>query len=223
MRMLSYGVSADDVDDYVRIEEITAVECLKKFVSNSGDARGFSGMMRSIDCMYWQWKNCPKVWKGMFMSGHKGVATIILETVASSDLWIWHVFVGVAGSNNDINVLDRSPVFDDVLQGRAPDNMIVEDEKDTYATQFGPLPTYDDATNGLSEPNLDEEPFVPHETYIQISMQMRDKQIHRQLQNYLVEHIFQFHNNRFPLKMAVKYIAPLSSCSTNKFTSALTF
>ncbi|XP_074351499.1 uncharacterized protein LOC141690613 [Apium graveolens] len=151
MHMLAYGISTDVVDDYVRIGESTAVECLKKFVSNvitifegeylrkpnsndkqrllqMGEARGFPA------------------WKEMFMSGHKGVATIILEVVASSDLWIWHAFFGVAGSNNDINVLDRSPVFDDVLQGRAP--------------------------------------------------KMRDKRVHRQLQNDLVEHISQFHENR---------------------------
>ncbi|XP_074342531.1 uncharacterized protein LOC141680120 [Apium graveolens] len=144
MRMLAYGISADDVDDYVRIGESTAVEALKKFFSNiitlfegeylrkpnendvqrllqMGEARGFPGMMGGIDCMHWQWKNCPKAWKGMFMSGHKGVATIILEAVASSDLWIWHAFFGVAGSNNDINVLDRSLIFDEVLQGRAPE------------------------------------------------------------------------------------------------------
>ena len=42
--------------------------------------------------------------------------------------------------------------------------MIVEDKRDTYATQFGPLPIYDDdAINGLPEPNLDEELFVPYE------------------------------------------------------------
>ncbi|WOH00288.1 hypothetical protein DCAR_0519647 [Daucus carota subsp. sativus] len=34
MRMLAYGVSADVVDDYVRIGESIAVEGLKKFVSN---------------------------------------------------------------------------------------------------------------------------------------------------------------------------------------------
>ncbi|XP_074356458.1 uncharacterized protein LOC141696176 [Apium graveolens] len=33
MRMLAYGVSADAVDDYVRIGESTAVECLKKFTA----------------------------------------------------------------------------------------------------------------------------------------------------------------------------------------------
>nr|XP_017217026.1 PREDICTED: uncharacterized protein LOC108194578 [Daucus carota subsp. sativus] len=144
MRMLAYGISTDVVDDYVRIGEGTAVEALKKFVSNiitlfegeylrkpnSNDvqrllqmceARGFPGMMGTIDCMHWQLKNCPKAWKGMFMSGHKGVATIILEAVASSDLWIRHAFFGVAGSNNDINVLDRSPIFDEVLQDHAPE------------------------------------------------------------------------------------------------------
>jgi len=40
--------------------------------------------------------------------------------VASQDLWIWHAFFGLPGTLNDINVLDRSPVFDDIIQGRAP-------------------------------------------------------------------------------------------------------
>ena len=73
-------------------------------------------------------------------------------------------------------------------------NMIVEDERDTYATQFGPLPN--DAIYGLSQPNLGEEPFVPYETYIQNNIRMRDKRTQRQLQNDLVEHISQFHINR---------------------------
>ncbi|XP_023643356.1 uncharacterized protein LOC111831939 [Capsella rubella] len=38
----------------------------------------------------------------------------------SQDLWIWHAFFGPPGTLNDINVLDRSPVFDDILQGHAP-------------------------------------------------------------------------------------------------------
>ena len=44
----------------------------------------------------------------------------MLEAVASQDLWIWHAFFGLQGTLNDINVLDRSPVFDDIIQGRAP-------------------------------------------------------------------------------------------------------
>ncbi|XP_072058091.1 uncharacterized protein [Arachis hypogaea] len=55
------------------------------------------------------------------MSGYRGVASIVLEVVASSNLWIWHVFFGISGSNNDINMLDRSPVFNDILNDRVSD------------------------------------------------------------------------------------------------------
>ncbi|XP_071718812.1 protein ALP1-like [Rutidosis leptorrhynchoides] len=35
-------------------------------------------------------------------------------------MWIWHAYFGVAGSNNDINVLNRSPLFDSIKNGSAP-------------------------------------------------------------------------------------------------------
>ena len=76
-------------------------------------------MLGSIDCMHWKWKNCPARWKGMYQ-GKSRIATVILEVVASRDLWIWHAFFGIPGSCNDINVLQRSLVFDDLLNGRAP-------------------------------------------------------------------------------------------------------
>ncbi|GJT64973.1 ALP1-like protein [Tanacetum coccineum] len=44
----------------------------------------------------------------------------MLEVVASQDLWIWHAFFEVAGANNDIYVLDNSPLFDDRLDDKAP-------------------------------------------------------------------------------------------------------
>jgi len=42
---------------------------------------------------------------------------VILEAVTSHDRWIRHAFFGVAGSNNDINILNQSPLFIQQLRG----------------------------------------------------------------------------------------------------------
>lgn len=46
---------------------------------------------------------------------------IILETITSHDLWICHVVFGTVGANNDINVLDQPPVFNDIYPGKSHD------------------------------------------------------------------------------------------------------
>jgi hypothetical protein len=83
------------------------------------ESRGFPGMINGIDCMHWEWKSYPFGLHGQF-SGHSKGHTIILEVVISQDLLIWHSFFGMAGSNNDINVLHRSPVSNRLMESRAP-------------------------------------------------------------------------------------------------------
>jgi hypothetical protein len=53
-------------------------------------------------------------------SGHICEPTIILEVVASNDIWIWQAFFGLPRSHNDINVLEMSFIFFELTQGRAP-------------------------------------------------------------------------------------------------------
>ncbi|CAH9105097.1 unnamed protein product [Cuscuta epithymum] len=141
-RMLAYGVPADATDEYVKIGESTTIESMKRFCQSIvqiyggqylrrpndndiarlldiGKQRGFPGMLGSLDCMHWKWKNCPTAWAGQY-SGRSGSPTIILEAVADYDLWIWHAYFGMPGSNNDINVLEASNLFSDLAQGIAP-------------------------------------------------------------------------------------------------------
>ena len=56
------------------------------------------------------------------MRGDHERPTIKLEAVTSHDLWFWHAFFGVAGSSNDIIVLQQSPIFNDVYDDKAPDS-----------------------------------------------------------------------------------------------------
>ncbi|XP_038699066.1 putative nuclease HARBI1 [Tripterygium wilfordii] len=143
LRILAYRSPADTLDEYIQIGESTAIASLRRFVKGvvtvfgerylrapdqndvhrllaQNEERGFPGMLGSIDCMHWQWRNCPTAWQGMY-TGHCRSPTIILEAVASRDLWIWHAFFGMPGSLNDINVLQRSPVFGALANGRAPE------------------------------------------------------------------------------------------------------
>ncbi|XP_048601378.1 uncharacterized protein LOC111201858 [Brassica napus] len=142
IRVLAYGSALDAVDEYLRLGATTARLWVENFLEaiinlfgdeylrrptpadlqrllHIGELRGFPGMIGSIDCIYWEWKNCPTAWKGQYSRG-SGKPTIVLDAVASYDFWIWHAFFGPPGTLNDINVLDRSPVFDDIINGRAP-------------------------------------------------------------------------------------------------------
>ncbi|GJS79497.1 ALP1-like protein isoform X1 [Tanacetum coccineum] len=53
---------------------------------------GFPGMLGSIDCMHWEWVNCPKSWHDQYGRG----------------------------ANNDITVLHHSSLFDDLLADNEP-------------------------------------------------------------------------------------------------------
>ncbi|XP_062534143.1 uncharacterized protein LOC134203287 [Armigeres subalbatus] len=140
VRMLAYGIAADAVDEYVRIGASTAMESLRNFcttvvevygdiylrVPNNEDirkivieneSRGFPGMLGSIDCMHWEWGNCPVAFKGQYV-GKDAKPTVVLEAIASYDTHIWHCFFGMPGSCNDINVVDRSPILNNIVNGK---------------------------------------------------------------------------------------------------------
>ncbi|XP_028097255.1 uncharacterized protein LOC114297094 [Camellia sinensis] len=142
LRILQYDVPADVVDEYIRIRESTAIAALNFFTRSivatyeavylrspneadvarllqDGEQRGFPGMLGSLDCMHWRWDKCLSAHAGAY-TRHYHKPTVVLEAVASYDLWIWHAFFGMPGSLNDITVLDRSPLFTELTRERAP-------------------------------------------------------------------------------------------------------
>ena len=62
-------------------------------------------MMGLVDCMLWGWKNFPIADHQKF-SGKEKEPTIILEAVATHNLWIQHTFFGLPGTLNDVTVLN---------------------------------------------------------------------------------------------------------------------
>ncbi|KAK1654030.1 hypothetical protein QYE76_071835 [Lolium multiflorum] len=130
-------------DEYVRMSESGCLEAMYRFcraviavfgkeflrqptaedtslLLSINASRGFSGMLGSIDCMHLQWENFPFGRQGSYKGRSEG-CTVILDAAASRETWIWHSFFGMAGSHNDINVLQRSPVFDRLAHGQSPD------------------------------------------------------------------------------------------------------
>ncbi|XP_074342095.1 uncharacterized protein LOC141679511 [Apium graveolens] len=157
LRMLAYGAPADQCAEICRMGESTTLECMKKFCEQveglfgkeylraptpadlrrllaKGEQRGFSGMIGSIDCMHWEWKNCPSGWGGAY-NGRKGRLTIILEAVASYDTW--------------------SPVFDKVIAGDSPTVVFHVNGKrynNVYYLADGIYPRYSTFVKTISNP-----------------------------------------------------------------------
>ncbi|XP_068340252.1 uncharacterized protein [Pyrus communis] len=110
LRMLAYGASAYQVDEITRMGKSTILESLMRFYGaikyiytseylrtptdmdlqrllKKGEMRGFPGMIGSIDCMHWMWKNCPSAWQDAY--GDKKMSKKYhLEALASFDTWI---------------------------------------------------------------------------------------------------------------------------------------
>ncbi|KAK2645132.1 hypothetical protein Ddye_020327 [Dipteronia dyeriana] len=145
VQMHAYGCPADILDGYVQIgEKVFEKQYLRKpnkddiaRLLQEGDDRGFP-------------------------CGFKRVHTLILKVVASKNLWIWHAFFGMVGTNNDIIVLDRSPLFDDLINGVAPPcNFVVQGHHYNmgYYLSDGIYPQYATLIQTISQPSSIKEKF----------------------------------------------------------------
>jgi hypothetical protein len=114
LRLLTSGVSPKELDDKYRMAASTGLKTLKHFCKaidaiygeealrtptkedldrllDEGFAQNWPGCLGSLDCMHWEWKNCPNAWKGMFQ-GKEHVATVKLEAIADHSRRFWHFY-----------------------------------------------------------------------------------------------------------------------------------
>nr|XP_043625631.1 uncharacterized protein LOC122597063 [Erigeron canadensis] len=119
VRQLGYGSNPDSLDDYLNMSERSSRDTLNAFCDGVIKLYRHE-YLRSLDCTHLGWDNCPVAWRGQYTRGDHHGSTISLEAVASQDCWIWHAYFGVAGSNNGINVLNQSPLFNPFEDGTAP-------------------------------------------------------------------------------------------------------
>ncbi|GJU20000.1 ALP1-like protein isoform X1 [Tanacetum coccineum] len=117
IRQLAYATVPDSLDRYLQIGEKTSRDCLMHFCNGvielygeeylrrptqtdveklyafHENKHGFPGMIGSIDCTKWPWAQCPQAYRAQFSRCDSGSEPfILLEAVASQDLWIWHAF-----------------------------------------------------------------------------------------------------------------------------------
>ncbi|XP_073363603.1 uncharacterized protein [Aegilops tauschii subsp. strangulata] len=127
-QMLAYGRSANSWDEYLRMSENTCRGVVARFATvvvevfgprylrepTVADTERLLGISKAR-----RWPKPLKALQEQYQD-HVKKPTIILEVVASQDLWVWHAFFGMPGSHNDINVLQRSSLFARLTEGKAP-------------------------------------------------------------------------------------------------------
>lgn len=142
MRLLAYNMAADSLDEGMEIGESTATNFFKQFcieivqvfapdylrkpieeelegILKENAGRGWPGLIGSLDCMHWKWLMCPLGWQGSYKGKESG-PTLVLEAVCDKKLWVYHYNFGRPGSNNDLNILAKSTLLDDIIAGRIP-------------------------------------------------------------------------------------------------------
>ncbi|GJU35641.1 ALP1-like protein [Tanacetum coccineum] len=157
IRQLAYGAVPNSLDEYLKIGDKTSRDCLMAFCNGVMELFGEEFF---IDCTKWSCAQCPTTYRAQFSKGDSGSEPfILLEVVVSQDLWIWHVFFGVAGSNNDVNVLRQSIVLTDLKVGKAPEVPFVANDvnyKWGYYLTDGIYPEWVVLMKSISQPRSND-------------------------------------------------------------------
>uniref|UniRef100_A0A803QC24 Uncharacterized protein n=1 Tax=Cannabis sativa TaxID=3483 RepID=A0A803QC24_CANSA len=152
-------------------------------------------------------------WGGQY-AGRSGSPTIILEAVVDYDLWIWHAYFGLPGSNNDINVLEASHLFANLTEGIAlPANYVIKGKSynmgyylaDDIYPKWSTLVQKDERDVNaaieervqVSSPEVElvGDDNVRFQESLARHRKIKDKEAHIELRNALIEHLCDEYTN----------------------------
>ena len=127
--------------------------------------RNVDGMIGSLNCMHTHWDKCPVAWQGAFKNGAKKKASIVLEAVSDYHMWFWHASYGYAGTLNDINIMNLSPLTQMFVNGEmeqlekelVPFCIGEEQFKQLFVLVDGIYPVRTRFVKAIKEPSTDEE------------------------------------------------------------------
>ena len=131
--LLNNASSPHRNNEYVRIAESTTCKCMQEFcktlvkelgseslrdpteedmtqILKDNDARGSPGMLESLDCTHWYWKNCPVAWKGQLSNARCSTVRSICSSqyVLQIPRQKWEAFPDIGGGcNKELMVLAR--------------------------------------------------------------------------------------------------------------------
>ncbi|GJS14262.1 ALP1-like protein [Tanacetum coccineum] len=168
IRQMAYGAVPDSLDEYLQMGATTARDSLQIFCKVIMNLYGEEFLRKptyiDIEKLY-AYHNEKHGFPEML--GSIDYPFILLEAIASNDLWIWHAFFGVSGMNNDVNVLRQSPIFNYLKSGRAPDVPFVVNNvpyKRGYYLTDGIYPQWSVLIKSIKNPGTNDHKRILYKT-----------------------------------------------------------
>ncbi|GJY44573.1 ALP1-like protein [Tanacetum coccineum] len=162
IRQMAYGSVPDSLDEYLQMGATTARKSLQNFCKVVMNLYGEEFLRKPT------YTDMEKLYAYHDEKhGFLGYPFILLEAIASNDLWIWHAFFGVSGMNNDVNVLRQSPIFNDLKSGRAPDVPFVANNvlyKRGYYLTDGIYPQWSVLIKSIKNPGTHDHKRILYKT-----------------------------------------------------------
>ena len=142
LQMITQGCTAFSLVRETRMSERQIMKCMKRFTScivremeeewirlptnaelleieKRYKSVGFPGCIGAVDCAGWQWEACPVGWQGIY-KGKDKKPTMRMEVLCDDSLRIWSLNFGVPGARNNVTIMDHSPLFRAIRNGKWP-------------------------------------------------------------------------------------------------------